>query len=605
LISDSFKHDLLNRVDIVDLVERYVRLKKAGANLVACCPFHNEKTPSFTVSPSKQFYHCFGCGAHGNAISFVMEYQGLGYVDAVRELADLAGLAMPEFERRGDQGRSNADPRGPDLYQIMKRAEQFYREQLKSAPAAIAYLKGRGVTGEIAARFGIGYAPGGWNNLQTAFPDYGAAALKDCGLVIDGEGGRRYDRFRNRIMFPILNQRGAVIGFGGRVLVEGETDADEGKGATGPKYLNSPETPLFEKGRELYGLSQARAAIREAGRVLVVEGYMDVVALAQHGIEYAVATLGTATSSAQVQKLFRQTDEIVFCFDGDAAGRRAAWHALEVSLPVLADHKAIRFLFLPAQDDPDSYVRAHGKQAFEQLLSQAGPLSEFFIAELKGRVDMATLEGRSRLTHEAKPLLKRIAAPALQLQLLKQLAQISGITQDEAGRLTEIRGSAATRPQHPAPARAAERIRLNRKLDRELLACLLAYPSLVRDVPADIVDLSHAEGRAIEALMAFDGVEKLTHAVLQELLRESEHAPLLNQISGEFLDKDMDVDLARAEFDAVIVAMRARNPNPRIRELGDKEAKEGLTQQERDEFGRLIAEDAALKRRRTPPSTVV
>ena len=594
MIPDSFKQDLLNRVDIVDLVERYVRLKKAGANFVACCPFHNEKSPSFTVSPSKQFYHCFGCGAHGNAISFVMEYQGLGYVEAVKELADSVGMKLPEFERRGDQGASKTDPEGPDLYEILHKAEHFYREQLKGAPAAIAYLKGRGLTGVVAARFGIGYAPAGWQNLQAVFPDYAAKALRDCGLVIDGEGGKRYDRFRDRIMFPILNQRGSVIGFGGRVLGDGE-----------PKYLNSPETPLFEKGRELYGLSQARTAIREAGRVVVVEGYMDVVALAQHGIEYAVATLGTATSPTHVQKLFRQTDEIVFCFDGDAAGRRAAWHALEVSLPVLADHKAVKFLFLPAEDDPDSYVRAHGKQAFEQLLAEARPLSEFFLAELRSRVDMATIEGRSRLIHEAKPLLKRIAAPALQLQLLKQVAQSSGITQEEAGRLAEIRGAAPARPTHPAPAKGLDRAMLNRKLDRELLACLLAHPPLVREVPAEIVDVSHAEGRALEALMALDGIEELTHAVILERLRESVHASLLNRIRGEFLHKDMDTDVARVEFDAAIAAIRSRNPNPRIKELGEKEATEGLTGQERDEFGRLIAEDAALKQRRMPPSTVL
>ena len=585
---------MLNRVDIVDLVERYVRLKKAGANFVACCPFHNEKSPSFTVSPSKQFYHCFGCGAHGNAISFVMEYQGLGYVEAVKELADSVGMKLPEFERRGDQGAAKSDAEGPDLYEIMQKAEHFYREQLKGAPAAIAYLKGRGLTGVVAARFGIGYAPAGWQNLQTVFPDYAAKALRDCGLVIDGEGGRRYDRFRERIMFPILNQRGSVIGFGGRVLGDGE-----------PKYLNSPETPLFEKGRELYGLSQARTAIREAGRVVVVEGYMDVVALAQLGIEYAVATLGTATSPTHVQKLFRQTDEIVFCFDGDAAGRRAAWHALDVSLPVLADHKSVRFLFLPAADDPDSYVRAHGKQAFEKLLAEARPLSEFFLTELRSRVDMATLEGRSRLIHEAKPLLKRIAAPALQLQLLKQVAQTSGITQEEAGRLTEIRGAAPVRPTHRAPAKGPDRAMLNRKLDRELLACILAHPPLVREVPAEIVDVSHAEGSALEALMALDGIEELTHAVILEMLRESVHASLLNRIRSEFLHKDMDTDVARAEFEAAIAAIRTRNPNPRIKELGEKEAREGLTGQERDEFGRLIAEDAALKQRRMPPSTVL
>lgn len=603
MISDSFKHDLLNRVDIVDLVESYVRLKKAGANLVACCPFHNEKTPSFTVSPSKQFYHCFGCGAHGNAISFVMEYQGLGYVDAVRDLADLAGLAMPEFERRGDQDRSKADPRGPDLYEIMKRAEQFYREQLKSAPAAITYLKGRGLTGKIAARFGIGYAPPGWNNLQAAFPDYGAAALKECGLVIDGEGGRRYDRFRDRIMFPILNQRGAVIGFGGRVLGEDETDADEGKAATGPKYLNSPETPLFEKGRELYGLSQARAAIREAGRVMVVEGYMDVVALAQHGIEYTVATLGTATSSAHVQKLFRQTDEIVFCFDGDAAGRRAAWHALEVSLPVLADHKAIRFLFLPAQDDPDSYVRAHGRQAFEQLLSQARPLSEFFIAELKGRVDMATLEGRSRLTHEAKPLLKRIAAPGLQLQLLKQIAQTSGITQEEAGRLTEIRDAGTARAIRAVPPSGPNKsmLALDRKAERELIKCVLVHPPLVREIPAKIVDETQAEGRLLRELLTMADVETRSHAAIIEIFRESEHKPLLERVEAELLAEGFDDDAAMAVFRDVMRTIEIARLDTEINLLREKAAAGGQTEADADALRELIARKNSLRREFSQP----
>ena len=607
LIPDSFKQDLLNRVDIVDLVERYVRLKKAGANFVACCPFHNEKSPSFTVSPSKQFYHCFGCGAHGNAISFVMQYQGLGYVEAVRELADSVGMKLPEFERRGDQGRPKTEPEEPDLYEIMQQAAQFYREQLKTAPAAIAYLKGRGLTGKIAGRFGIGYAPAGWQNLQPVFPDYAAKALKDCGLVIDGEGGRRYDRFRDRIMFPILNQRGSVIGFGGRVLDDGELRAGEGKGPPGPKYLNSPETPLFEKGRELYGLSQARTAIREAGRVVVVEGYMDVVALAQNGIECAVATLGTATTPAHVQKLFRQTDEIVFCFDGDAAGRRAAWHALDVSLPVLADHKAVKFLFLPAEDDPDSYVRAHGRQAFEQLLAEARPLSEFFMSEIRSRVDMATLEGRSRLIHEAKPLLKRIAAPALQLQMLKQVAQASGVTQDEASRLSEIRSAAASRGVQPAPAKGPDRkmLALHRKLERNLLACLLAYPSLVRDVPADVIDQSHPEGRALAALIAIEGIENLTHPAILEMLRDSDHRPVLEQIAAEFLDHDMPLDEAQADFWGAITAIRIRNPDQRIRELGEKESAQGLNEQERDEFRRLIAEGAALKQRRSSPPNVL
>jgi len=606
LIPDTFKNDLLNRIDIVDLIEHHVRLKKAGANYVACCPFHNEKSPSFTVSQTKQFYHCFGCGAHGNAISFVMEYSGLGYIDAIKDLAESVGMKLPEFERHGGQGEKAQE--GPDLYEIMQRAADFYREQLKSAPVAIEYLKGRGLSGKIAAHFGIGYAPPGWQNLQASFPDYSAnKAIKDCGLVIEGEGGRRYDRFRDRIMFPILNQRGSVIGFGGRVLgVEAPAAGDE-KGAAGPKYLNSPETPLFEKGRELYGLSQARSAIRAAERVIVVEGYMDVVALAQHGIEYSVATLGTATSATHVQKLFRQTDEIVFCFDGDAAGRRAAWHALEVSLAVLADHKAVKFLFLPAEDDPDSYVRAHGKEAFEKLVAEARPLSEFFLAELRSRADTSTLEGRSRLIHEAKPLLKRVAAPALQLQLLKQVAQVSGMTQDEAARLTEIR-AAAPSPSHTtraAPPRGADRVMLSldRNPERELLKCLLAHPPLVRDVPAEIIDAGHPEGRALAALFDLEGIGELTHAAILEAFRDSEHEPVLVRIASEFMDKSLDVEVAKAVFCDAITAIRMRNPNPRIKELGEKSAREGLTAQESEEFGRLIAEDAALKRRRMPPSS--
>jgi DNA primase len=339
----------------------------------------------------------------------------------------------------------------------------------------------------------------------------------------------------------------------------------------------------------------------------VVEGYMDVVALAQHGIEYAVATLGTATSLTHVQKLFRQTDEIVYCFDGDAAGRRAAWHALEVSLPVLADHKAVKFLFLPAEDDPDSYVRAHGKQAFEQLLAEARPLSEFFLAELRSRVDMATLEGRSRLLHEAKPLLKRIAAPGLQLQLLKQVAQASGVTQEEAGRLTEIRGAAPGRTASAAPARGPDRVMLalDRKAERELIKCLLVHPPLARGLPAEVVDASHAEGRALAALVELDGLEELTHAVILEAFRDSEHEPVLKRIAGELLEKQLDIAVVEAVFGDAITAILTRNPDPRIKELGDKDAREGLTAQERDEFGRLIADNAALKQRRTPPSTVL
>lgn len=438
MIPPSFIQDLLSRVDIVDVVESAVQLKRAGANYSACCPFHTEKTPSFTVSPSKQFYHCFGCGAHGTAISFLMEYHGLGFIDAVKDLAARAGMTVPEpdpaFRRQADT------PAGPDLTELLADAAKYYKEQLKRSEVAIRYLKGRGLTGEIAARFGLGYAPDGWQNLEAVFENYADKALVEAGLVIHNEEGRRYDRFRDRIMFPIVNPRGDIIGFGGRVLGQGE-----------PKYLNSPETPVFEKGRELYGLFQARQAIRAAGRVLVVEGYMDVVALAQHGVEYAVATLGTATTPVHVQKLLRQTDEVVFAFDGDKAGRKAAWRALEQSLASLADGKQVRFLFLPEGEDPDSYIRAQGKDAFEALVAGAEPLSRYLLDELQSGVDMTTPEGRAAFLKQAEGLVKQITARNLGLAMRDAIARAAGLTLD---RLDEQFGiPRAPAPGRPAPAR--------------------------------------------------------------------------------------------------------------------------------------------------------
>ena len=358
MIPPDFIQQLLARVDIVDVVDKHVKLKKAGQNYSACCPFHNEKSPSFSVSPQKQFYHCFGCGAHGTAISFLMEYAGMGFRDSVRELAEGVGLTLPQEASSGESIERARE--AASLGEVMEAARDFYRRELKNSPKAIDYFKGRGVSGEIAAKFGIGYAPAKWQNLAEVFSNYEDKTLLELGLVIANEQGKRYDRFRERIMFPIHSTRGDIIGFGGRILETGE-----------PKYLNSPETPLFEKGRELYGLFQARQAIRETGYVMVVEGYMDVVALAQHGIANAVATLGTATTPMHIQKLLRQTDHIVFCFDGDEAGQRAAWRALENSLPQASDTKLISFLFLPETEDPDSLVRKIGKDGFEKLLTEA------------------------------------------------------------------------------------------------------------------------------------------------------------------------------------------------------------------------------------------
>jgi len=509
MIPQSFIQDLLGRVDIVEVIDRYVKLKRTGSNYAACCPFHTEKSPSFTVSPTKQFYHCFGCGAHGTAIGFMMEYGGLGFVDAVKDLAQGVGMQVPE-EARSEHSQRRAEE-GPDLIGVLLQAAQYYRNQLKDAPRAIDYLKKRGLSGEIAKRFGIGYAPDGWQNLEQVFPDYADKALNAAGLVKQNDEGRRYDVFRDRIMFPIVDVKGNIIGFGGRVLGEGE-----------PKYLNSPETPVFEKGRELYGLFQARRAIRDAGCVIVVEGYMDVVALAQAGIEYAVATLGTATTPVHVQKLLRQTDEVVFCFDGDAAGRRAAWRALENSLAHLADGKQLRFLFLPDGEDPDTYVRKHGKAAFEALLGRADPLSRFLIDELRSRVDVQTSEGRARLMQQAKPLVKQIAAPMLSLLIRKELAQLAGVMQQELDAQFEIRGQPA---QAPAPQRRPTAVRpsiLRTMLD--LIVCdpclgkLIDRTELASGIELSIPELDREDWKVLDALLQASG-QQAEGANLGEIFR--------------------------------------------------------------------------------------
>jgi DNA primase len=558
VIPDSFKRDLLNRVDIVDIIQRHLPLKKAGANYSACCPFHNEKSPSFTVSPSKQFYHCFGCGAHGDAIGFLMEYSGLGYIEAIKDLAAGAGMTMPDFEPRFGKKK---EVTGPNLYDIMQRATQYYREQLKASPHAIEYLKRRGLSGQVAAHFGIGYAPDGWQNLQAAFPDYDDKSLEEVGLVIKNDAGKRYDRFRDRVMFPIVNQRGFVIGFGGRVIGAGE-----------PKYLNSPETPLFEKGRELYGLPQARQAIRDAGRVLVVEGYMDVVALAQHGVEYAVATLGTATTPVHVQKLLRQADEIVFSFDGDAAGRKAAWHALEVSLPATLDHKAIHFLFLPEGEDPDTYVRARGKEAFEDLVGHAEPLSAYLLAQLRARVDINTMEGRSRLVHEAKPLLKNVAAPALQLQLLKQVADIAGMTQQEVERLCELRRSqpAAGPWQRPAPPKV-ERAAV-KSFELRLLECVLVKPALASELSSDVIRAENPEAKALLALGEYvrGNPDLDSEVMLIDHFRGSPFETLLKQVRSELMVLGLTPEQAEGEFRDALPRLERQRIHEQLNDLQRK-----------------------------------
>ena len=450
MIPQGFVQDLLARVDIADVVGRHVELKKAGINLKGLCPFHGEKTPSFIVSPSRQTYHCFGCGAHGDAIRFIVEHAGMSFPEAVRELAQQAGIAVPEDDAGpAERARQQAErAQRASLAELLVKATAHYRAQLKASPRAIDYLKGRGLDGRSAARFALGYAPPGWHALASCFARYDDPALVEAGLVIvqgeDGPDRKRYDRFRDRIMFPIRAVKGEVIGFGGRVLGDGE-----------PKYLNSPETPLFSKGRELYGLYEARQGLRARGYALVVEGYMDVVALAQAGLPNAVATLGTACTAEHVAKLFRHTDEVVFAFDGDAAGRRAAGRALEAALPHATDLRRVRFLFLPPEHDPDSFVRAHGPDAFERLVAGAVPLSRQLVEHAGEGLDLATAEGRAALLARARPLWEALPDGALREQLLAELAERARSALPDLAARWGLRRDVEAMP--PAPPHGASR----------------------------------------------------------------------------------------------------------------------------------------------------
>jgi DNA primase len=505
VIPAGFIADLLTRIDIVEVVGRHVQLKKGGANLMGLCPFHGEKSPSFSVSPSKQFYHCFGCGASGDAIRFLTEHTGASFRDAVAELAGQVGLAVPDDERSADERAAAAQQRERQatLSDVLARAATHYRGQLKTSERAIDYLKRRGLTGEIAARFGIGYAPEGWRSLASAFAQYDDPLLVESGLVIvqgdEPADQKRYDRFRDRVMFPIRAVGGEVIGFGGRVLDQGE-----------PKYLNSPETPVFSKGRELYGLHEARAGIRARGHALVVEGYMDVVALAQSGFENAVATLGTACTEDHVRKLFRFTDGVVFSFDGDAAGRRAATRALEAALPHVTDLRSVRFLFLPPEHDPDSFVREQGSAAFERAIAQAVPLSRQIVEVARDGGDLGTPEGRARFLGQAKPLWQALPEGGLKRQMLAELARQGGLPEaDLLAQWTPVappRESAGAAPwrehRRPGASFAATR-RAPRKPEERIAQLLLAQPQWWDRLSSDDHDLLHRLPPPLGPLLAW------------------------------------------------------------------------------------------------------
>lgn len=542
MIPADFIETLLEKIDIVDIIDERVPLKKGGANYMACCPFHKEKSPSFSVSPSKQFYHCFGCGAHGSAIGFLMEYQNLSFVEAVQYLADRVGMRVPQDNgqapRISPEQRAAKQKQQQTLEHTLQTCTQFYEQQLHEHPAAQHYLQQRGLDARIIQHYQLGYAPNDWQGLESCVSEYPNAALIESGqLVFNEEKQKYYDRFRHRIMFPIRDTRGQVIGFGGRVL-------DDSK----PKYLNSPDTPLFDKGKNLYGLYEAKQAIKEANCILVVEGYMDVVSLAQFGVGYAVAALGTSTTSEHIKLLMRQTDHIYFCFDGDEAGKKAAWRALENALPQLKDDKSLHFLFLPSAHDPDSYIRAYGKAQFEEALHhQSKPLSEYFWSHLTEGLALHTQEGKSQLIKAVAPLLKQIQAPALGFLLKQTLSQLTGI---DDYNLAQLLGQTPTQRQVKAkdyrlPSNTFRQPSMPTLVQKQIRA-LLHHPEWVEHVnlPDYLVLSGDLACLATLAEWIQHSSLKNTAAIL-EYARNSEYAEMIQQIVQE-----SDAAIAWQESDA-------------------------------------------------------
>ena len=573
-IPQQFIEELLSRADIVELIDKRVPLKKHGREFAACCPFHNEKTPSFYVSPVKQFYHCFGCGAHGTALSFLIEYDHMEFREAVQELASLTGMEVPQEQGESQvQGVSKAP-----LYEVLDKAAAFYKEQLKLSEQAKDYLKGRGLTGEIARDFGLGFAPAGWDNLLKAVGDSDERRrlLLDAGMLIQKVGDHPFhDRFRERVMFPIRDRAGRIIGFGGRVLGKDE-----------PKYLNSPETALFHKGKELYGLYEACQALRAIPRLLVVEGYMDVVALAQHGVRYAVATLGTSTTEDHLKKLFRVAPEVVFCFDGDRAGRAAAWRALENALPEAQDGRQIRFLFLPEGEDPDTLVRKEGKDEFERrLMRDAVPLSTYLLDSLSAQTDMQTAEGRARLATLAAPHFNRLPGGAFRELLRKRLAEL---TQLEPGKLTMLNQAPAEWSAQGARARYPLRAVMLSPVEIAM-GCLLQQPALGM-LAGDPQDLRGNRDLDLlrELLVFVQTSPHVNEAVILEHWREHPEAWVkLNKVAqAELALPEEGLD---KQFLAYLGQFRAAEGQARLDELIAESRKRALNSAEKAEMARLLA----------------
>ena len=577
MIPEQFIQDLLNRVDIVDVIDKSVPLKKAGANYQACCPFHNEKSPSFTVSPTKQFYHCFGCGAHGTAIGFLMEHNGMSFVKAIHELAKSVGMIVPQEEKTQAEreARRATQQMALGLQDALQQAANYYKAELKKSQRAIDYLKARGLSGEVAKKFQIGYAPAGWQNLQSVFSHYEDESLSTAGLVVTNDEGRRYDRFRDRIMFPIHNQKGEVIGFGGRVINPEDT----------PKYYNSPETPLFQKGHELYGLFQARRAMRDAGRVLVVEGYMDVVALAQYGIEYAVAALGTATTPFHITKLMRQTDEIVFCFDGDNAGRTAAWRAAMNALPALTDGLKLRFLFLPKEHDPDSYVREFGREQFEAEMAKAMPLSQYLIQQLSADNPLATQEDRVKLLNDAEPILRQIVAPRSAMFMRKKIAELAQISEAEVQDLLKL----------PQPSKAPMQARQKQSraplsIKKRFMLAALMRPAQMQEDDLKLILGEDAESRLLHAVIeaAIAQPQAKPSALLRAVSQQHDER-LVQEISRELLllDESLDIGLELAGMRTQLMGATQTHQSKQILNALKEKTFAALTEEEREQLRRL------------------
>ncbi len=573
-----FINDLLARTDIIDLIDARVKLKKQGKNYHACCPFHNEKTPSFTVNGEKQFYHCFGCGAHGNAIDFLMNYDKLEFVESVEELAAMHNLDVP-FEAGSGPGPIERHQR-QNLYQLLEGLNTFYQQSLTQSGAENArqYLVKRGLSLEVIKHFAIGYAPAGWDNALKRFGQNAEnkKTLIDAGMLVTNDQGRSYDRFRERVMFPIRDKRGRVIGFGGRVVGDGL-----------PKYLNSPETDIFHKGRQLYGLYEAQQSHPDPERLLVVEGYMDVVALAQYGINYAVASLGTSTTADHIQLLFRATNNVICCYDGDRAGRDAAWRALETALPFMTDGRQLRFMFLPEGEDPDTLVRKEGKAAFEARMEEAQPLSAFLFNSLLPQVDLTSPDGRTRLSTLALPLIGQVPGETLRIFLRQELGNKLGILDEsQLERLL---------PRQIESLSAPTATGLKRTTMRILIGLLIQNPQLAPTVPS-LNGLEQAKmpglglfSELVETCLAQPG---LTTGQLLELYRGRKEAATLEKLA--MWDDIADKDIAEKTFTDALNHMFDAVLELRLTELIARARTAGLTAEEREEV-RIITEARAKK----------